>query len=110
MIPVFRPSLTELEIQGVVDALRSGWWGLGPKTAEFEQAFAKSIDAPYVVGLNSATSALHLALEVADVEGREVITTPMTFVSTNHAILYCRAQPVFADISADTLNIDVGEI
>ncbi|MCL4498885.1 MAG: DegT/DnrJ/EryC1/StrS family aminotransferase [Chloroflexi bacterium] len=110
MIPVFRPSITEAEIEAVAEVLRSGWWGLGPKTHQFEQEFASFIGARYAVGLNSATAALHLGLHVLDVEGGEVITTPMTFISTNHAILYNRAIPVFADIRPDTLNIDVADI
>ena len=110
MIPVFRPSVGQEEIAAVTEVLNSGWWGLGPKTKEFETKFAQYVEAQHVVGLNSATSALHLALKVADVEGREVITTPMTFISTNHAILYCNATPVFADIEVETLNIDVNDV
>ena len=110
MIPVFRPSVGEEEIAAVAEVLRSGWWGLGPKTKEFEDEFARYIGANHVVGLNSATAALHLALNVLGVQGGEVITTPMTFISTNHAILYNDATPVFADICADTLNIDVDDI
>ena len=109
-IPVFRPFHGEEEIEAVAEVLRSGWWGQGPKTAEFEKQFAEFVGAPLAVSVNSATAALHLALKVADVEGHEVITTPMTFVSTNHAILYNDATPVFADIQADTLNIDPDDI
>ncbi|MDH7556573.1 MAG: DegT/DnrJ/EryC1/StrS family aminotransferase [Candidatus Methanosuratincola sp.] len=110
MIPVFRPTVGDEEIAAVSEVLRSGWWGLGPKTKEFETEFAKYVGANYAVGLNSATAALHLALKVIGVEGGEVITTPMTFISTNHAILYNNAIPVFADIEEDTLNIDVRDI
>ena len=109
-IPVFRPSVGEEEIAAVTEVLRSGWWGLGPKTAEFEQHFAQYVGAKYCVGLNSATAALHLGLKVLDVEGGEVLTTPMTFISTNHAILYNDAVPVFCDIEPDTLNIAVEDI
>lgn len=109
-IPVFRPYSTEEEIEAVAEVLRSGWWGQGPKTAEFEKRFAEFVGAKLAVSVNSATAALHLALMVAGVEGGEVITTPMTFVSTNHAILYNNATPVFADIQADTLNIDPDDI
>ena len=52
---------------------------------------------------------MHLAMKVMDVEEGEVITTPMTFISTNHAILYNNAVPVFCDIEADTLNIDANK-
>lgn len=109
-IPVFRPFHGEEEIEAVAAVLRSGWWGQGPKTVEFEKKFAEFVGAKYAVSLNSATAALHLALLVAGVEGAEVITTPMTFVSSNHAILYNDGIPVFADIQADTLNIDPDDI
>jgi perosamine synthetase len=62
------------------------------------------------VGFNSATAALHLGLKVLYMEGGEVITTPMTFMSTNHAILYNNAIPVFCEIEPDTLNIDVRDV
>lgn len=109
-IPVFRPSMGEEEIAAVTEVLRSGWWGLGPKTTEFEQQFAEFVGAQHCVGFNSATAALHLGLKVLNVQGGEVITTPMTFVSTNHAILYNNAIPVFCDIEPDTLNIDVKDV
>jgi len=105
MIPVFRPSYDEEEFDAVKEVLKSGWVGLGPKTKEFEEKFADYIGVKYAVAVNSATAALHLALKVLEIEGKEVITTPMTFVSTNHAILYNKGIPVFADIEAETLNI-----
>jgi perosamine synthetase len=110
LIPIFRPSYDEAELQAVEEVFRSGWIGLGPKTAEFERRFAQYIGVPHALAVNSATAALHLALKVLNVAGGEVITTPMTFVSTNHAILYNDAAPVFADIEPDTLNIHVESI
>lgn len=111
MIPVFRPSVSDAEVEAVADVLRSGWWGLGPKTREFEEKFAQYVGAKHAIALNSGTAALHLALRVPSIgRGDEVITTPMTFVSTNHAILYNNATPVFADIEEDTLNIDPTDI
>lgn len=98
------------EVKAVEQVLKSGWIGLGPKTKEFEDQFAQYVGAEYAIGTNSCTAALHLALQVMGVEGGEVITTPMTFISTNHAILYTYATPVFADIEEDTLNIRVDEI
>lgn len=110
MIPVFRPSMGDEEIEAVAAVLRSGWIGLGPKTKEFEEEFARYIGTRYAVAVNSATAALHLALKAMGIEGGEVVTTPMTFVSTSHAILYNDATPVFCDIEPDTLNIDAGKI
>jgi perosamine synthetase len=110
MIPVFRPCYGEEEIEAVREVLKSGWVGLGPRTKEFEDRFAEYVGVKYAVALNSCTAALHLAMEVMGTEDGEVITTPMTFVSTNHAILYNNAKPVFCDIEPDTLNIDASKI
>ena len=110
MIPVFKPSMGKEEIKAVSEVLKSGWIGLGPKTAEFEKKFAQYIGVKYAVGVNSCTAALHLALKVIGVENKEVITTPMTFISTNFAILYNQGIPVFTDIERDTLNINPKEI
>lgn len=109
-IQLFKPYHGEEEIQAVAEVLRSGWWGQGPKTVEFEQRFAEFVHARQAVSLNSATAALQLSLKVAGVAGGEVITTPLTFVSTNHAILLNEAVPVFADVEADTLNIDPQDV
>ena len=110
MIPVFKPSFGEEELEALREPFRTGWIGLGPKTKEFEDRFAEFIGVPHAIAVNSATAALHLALMLAGVEGKEVITTPMTFISTNHAILYNKGIPVFADIEPDTLNIDPEDI
>ncbi len=110
-IPLFRPTICEEAIGAAADVLRSGWLGLGPRTAAFESAFAKYVGAPYCVGLNSCTAGLHLAMHVLDLpEGSEVITTPITFVSTNHAILYERCTPVFADVHPETGNLDIASV
>jgi len=106
MIPVFRPSYDEREAEAVAKVLESGWVGLGPKTEEFECKFAKYIGVKYAVGVNSCTAALHLALTVIGVGRFHVVTTPMTFISTNHTIRYAGGIPVFADIYKDTLNIN----
>lgn len=106
-----RPYVGKEEIEEVVATLKSGWWGTGPKTEKFEAVFAKYAKAQYAVSVNSATAGLHLALKVLGIgPGDEVITTPMTFVSTANVILHCGAKPVFADIERDTWNIDPTKI
>ncbi len=80
---------------------------LGDGVLRFEEAFAAYVGRKYCVGLNSGTSALHLALLVAGVKpGDEVVTTPHTWISTSWAISYCGARPVFADIDPRTGNLD----
>jgi len=109
-IQVFKPTYGEEEVEAVAAVIRSGWWGLGPKTAELEQRFAAYVGAPHAVALNSATAALHLALMLLGINDAEVISTSMTFVSTNHAILLNGGIPVFADIDPETLCIDPDDI
>lgn len=112
MIPVFKPKISKDEVlKGLGRIFDSGWIGLGPKTQEFEERFAEYIDVKYAVGVNSATAALHLACYVLGLRrGDEVIVPSMTFVSTALAPLYCRANPVFADIEEDTLCIDAVDV
>ncbi len=110
MIPVFKPSIDQEEWYALKEPLEKGWLGLGPKTKEFEERFAEYVQAPCAVGTNSGTAALHLGFAVLNIEGGEVITTSLTYVATNHAILWCGGIPVFADVEEDTGNIRVDEI
>lgn len=110
MIPVFKPSLGSEELMAVKEVFDSGWIGLGPKTKEFEEKFAGYIGINFAVATNSCTAALHLALAALKLNKGEIITSPLTFISTNHAILYNGATPVFADICEDTLNLDINDV
>lgn len=111
LIQVFRPSFGQEEIDAVAEVLKSGWLGLGPKTAEFEEKFAAYCGAKYAVALNSCTAALHLSLVAFGIkEGDEVLVSPMTFVSTVHAVIYVGATPVFVDVEPDTLCMSVEDI
>jgi dTDP-4-amino-4,6-dideoxygalactose transaminase len=114
-IQLFVPSFRIDEcLKGVRECLEKGWTGLGFKTVEFEQAWSKYSELPSAHFLNSNTVGLHLALHVMKsrfgwADDDEVITTPFTFVSTNHAIMYCRLRPVFADID-DSLCLDPSSV
>jgi perosamine synthetase len=110
MIPVFRPSMGKEEFDAVKEVLESGWIGLGPKTKEFEERFAGYIGVKYASAMNSCSAALHLAIDALGIHSGEVISPSLTFVSTNHAILYNGAMPVFADVLEDTLTIDPDDI
>lgn len=111
MIQLFKPYMGDEEVAAVSEVIRSGWIGLGPKTAEFEKRFAQYIGVPHVVGLNSATAALDLAIRLLNIgPGDEIIVPTMTFVSTAHAIVYSQATPVFADVDEATLNLDLDEV
>lgn len=107
------PALGEAEIEEVVQSLRSGWLGTGPKVARFEQDFAayKGVAENRVAAVNSCTAALHVSLIAAGIgPGDEVITTPMTFAATVNAIIHSGATPVLADIDPVTMNIDPAQI
>ena len=101
------PLIEESEINEVVDSMRNGWLGTGPKVARFQDNFAKYVGADYAVALNSCTAGLHLAMLVAGLNpGDEVITTPMTFCATVNTIIHAGATPVLVDCDRDTMLID----
>jgi dTDP-4-amino-4,6-dideoxygalactose transaminase len=101
-------SLREEVVQALQDVADSTLYVLGPKVAEFERAFAEYVGARHCVGVNSGTSALHLALICAGVgKGDEVITVPMTFIATSWAVSYVGADPVFVDVDPATYTMDV---
>lgn len=111
MLNVFKPDMGDEEIQAVAEVIRSGWIGLGPKTAEFEKKFAAYVGAGYAIGLNSCTAALDMALRLLEIRnGDEVIIPTMTFVSTAHAAAYNLAYPIFADVDKYTRNIDLADV
>lgn len=110
-IPFHQAHITDQEIQAVSDTLRSGWLTMGPKTVEFEKQFARYLDVPHAVSVNSATAALHLALKAIGLKaGDEVIVPTNTFVATAEVVTYFDAKPVLCDIESVTYNIDPKKI
>lgn len=110
-IPFHKTHTGKEEIQSLVDAAKSGWLTMGPKTVEFEQKFKEYIGAEYAVSVNSATAALHLALKAVGLkQGDEVIIPTNTFVATAEVVTYFNAIPVLCDIEVDTHNMDVTQI
>ena len=90
-------------LEEIRECLEKGWTGLGFKTVAFEDKWKEYSGLPHAHFLNSATAGLALAVRIFKMkydwdESSEIITTPLTFVSTNHAILYAGLKPVFADI------------
>src|SRR6185295_504949 len=100
----------------IAGVLESSQFALGSEVAGFEKEFAAYCSsreaAPLeTIGVNSGTSALHLALLAAGVgPGDEVITTPFTFVATVATIQYTGATPVYVDIDPDSYNLDPGKL
>jgi perosamine synthetase len=107
MIPITKPLIGEEEVEAAATALRSGWVSQGPRVAEFEEAFAATVNADHACAVSSCTTALHLALLTLGVRpGDEVITVSHSFIATANSIRYCGAKPVFVDIEPDTFNLD----
>lgn len=106
MIPYGRQSISEADIEAVVEVLRSDFLTQGPAVPAFEQAVASRCGAAYGVAMNSATSALHLACRALGVgPGDSVWTSPLTFVASSNAALYCGADVDFVDVDERTYNI-----
>jgi UDP-4-amino-4-deoxy-L-arabinose-oxoglutarate aminotransferase len=106
-----RPSFGDDEIAAVSRVLRSGWVGMGVETAAFEQELAAVLGVPYVVTVNSCTSALFLSLVVSGIgPGDEVICPSLTWCSTANAALYVQARPVFCDVEPDSLCVSPKQV
>ena len=110
-LPFAKPDTDQREIDAVSQVITSGWLTTGPKTREFEAAFGEYVGVKHAIAANSATAAMHLALEAAGIQaGDEVITTTMTFAATAEVVRYFNAKPVLVDIDRATFNIDVQQI
>ena len=108
-VPLSLPSIGRDEEEAVRRVLQSGWLAHGPEVKAFEQAFANYIGVSYAVALNSATSALHLAL-VAHNNPGEVILPSFTFVASANTVVTAGYTPVFADIDPVSLCINPAAI
>ena len=110
-VPFHKPYITDDEVNAVASVLRSGWLTMGSVTIDFERLFREYTGARNAVAVNSATSALHLALRAIDLrDGDEVIVPSLTFVATAEVVRYFNAVPVIADIEFDTHLIDAAKL
>jgi len=99
------------DIQAAAGALQTEWITQGPAVEKFEKAVAEYTGVRYAVAISSGTAALHAACAAAGLRsGDEAVTSPLSFVATANAVVYCGAKPVFADIDEETLTINPGEI
>ena len=106
MIPYGRQSISEEDIDYVIQTLKSEWITQGPKVAEFEKEIEKKIGCEHSVAANSATSCLHLACKALDLKKNDwVWTSPNSFVASANAALYCGAKVDFVDIDPVTYNL-----
>ncbi len=105
-IPLSGPDIVEADIEAVTAVLRTSRLSLGPQLEAFEAAMASYTGVSHAVAVSSGTAALHLSLLALGVRpGDEVIVPSFTFIAVANAVRYVGAQPVFADIDADTLNL-----
>lgn len=109
-IPFLKPGITEADIRRMNQSIRTGWLVHGEYTHQFEQALNKYLGNTSFMTA-SCTASLHMALMLAGVKkGDEVITTPMSWVSTANVILYQGAKVVFADVDPLTGILDINEV
>ncbi len=109
-VPFFRPDIREPEIDEVVASLRSGWLTTGPRVKRFEEEFAAAVGAPHAVAVNSATAALHLAVEALGLKAGEAVLVPtMTFAATAEVVRYLGGHPVLVDCDPVTMNLDLDD-
>ena len=103
-----KPFISEEEVDEIVDTVRSGWIGMGPKTIRFENNFSEYIGVNKSIAVSSWTAAGHLTLEAFGLKaGDEVIVPTMTFPATAEIVCYFGAKPVFVDVEEDTLNMSI---
>ncbi len=102
-----KQSIDDDDILSVMKTLKGPFLTQGPKAAEFERAVANYVGAKYAVSVCNCTSGLHLACLAAGVgPGDSVITSPLSFVASSNCALYVGADPAFADVNLETLNLD----
>jgi len=110
-IPLARPEITEEDIAAVTAVLRTPFLSGGPQVNAFEDAIAKYVGAHHAVAVNSGTSALHLVLRSFGLKGGdEVIVPSFAFAAVGNVLLQENLVPVFADIEAETFNLDPGSV
>ena len=110
-IPLSSPDITESEIEAVISVLRTSRLSLGPQMEAFESAMADYVGISHAIAVSSGTAGLHLCIRALDIgEGDEVIVPSFTFIAAANAIRYERAQPVFVDIDADSLNMSPASV
>ena len=110
-VPLFIPSLSELDKRAVFEALNEKLLTDGPKLVQFENAFSQYVHSKYAVGVSNATSALHLSLKALGIgENDEVIVPDLTFVATVNAVLLTGAKPVIVDVEKESMTISPDSI
>ncbi len=110
-IRLFKPYLTQEELDSIKIAFNRGWIGLGPNVSEFEKKWSEYIGGSHSLAVNSATAALHLALTAFNFpRGKKVLVPAITFVATATAAMYNGLVPEFVDVDPQTLQMDIEDL
>ena len=113
MIKLFDPYISNTEINAAANVIRNKFWASGGGTGnvkKFEDAFCKYTESKKCVAVSNGTAALHLALSLFDIKGKEVLVPSLTFVSSVSSIVYNGGKPVFVDVDPETLCVDPQDI
>lgn len=105
-IPQARPEMDQEMIEAASSALRNERLVMGESVFKFEEAFARYTGVKRAVSISSGTDALILALLAIDCRGKEVITTPFSFIATANTIVHAHGKPIFCDVRKDDYNLD----
>ena len=111
-IPLSDVPIDEKAVAAATDAVRSGWWSMGPRVEAFESQFASFCGLRHAFAVSNGTSALHAALlAVGCGPGDTVVLPSLTFVAAANTVVHTGARPVFCDIvGEDDLNLDVDDV
>lgn len=111
LIPYGKQSITEDDIDAVINVLKSDYLTQGPNITEFEKAFSNYVGSKYAIAVSNGTAALHLcALALGVSQGQKVITSPITFAASANCIRYCGGEVVFCDIDRDSYLLDIKSV
>jgi dTDP-4-amino-4,6-dideoxygalactose transaminase len=111
VIPLSDIAVDEEIVRAIEEAVRSGWWSMGPRVAELEHEFAEFCGAKFAIAVTNGTAALHLALLALGCgPGDEVLLPSLNFVASANVIGHVGATPVFCDIEGTSLNISAHDV
>jgi perosamine synthetase len=109
-VPFAKPIMDEEMIQAAANALRNERLVMGESVHKFEEEFARFIGTKHAIAVSSGTAALHIAMIASKVCGKEVVTTPMSFIATSNAAIQAGATPRFADARESDYDIDPNQV
>jgi len=110
MLPVLRPHGGEEEVNALREVIESGWWGKGPKVAEFEKKFAEMVGAKYAVAVTSNSHGIDLVMKALGYNHKDVINPTISFIATGVIPLWNDCTSNIVDIDPLNLNIDPDDV